>query len=109
MIQPVYKMDPEKKRVWVAELRSGNHRQGKHKLMQQVAGEPTMYCCLGVLAKVTGLLTEKQLFYNEGYDQLHVVLGVPPYGVSNRTTCIHMNDTEGKSFAEIADWVEKNL
>lgn len=98
-------LKPDDKRVWVAALRSGDYEQGRHILRHQTFEDtPVRYCCLGVLGKVTGILTERQLFYNEGYDTLSKLLEV-----KNKMALITMNDEKMMSFKEIADWVEKNL
>lgn len=46
-------MNPEIKTRWVAALRSGNYRQGKKKLAQQMTRTmPMTHCCLGVLCEL---------------------------------------------------------
>lgn len=42
------KMDPEKKRLWVEALRSGDYQQGKEALRSR----DDNYCCLGVLCEL---------------------------------------------------------
>lgn len=77
---------PEIKKEWIAKLRSGEYKQIK-KWIQDAEG----YCCLGVLCYAVSV---------EAY-----------YELSDQTciTLINMNDEEGKTFHEIADWIEEHL
>lgn len=91
---------------WIAALRSGGFEQGLHFLHDDNHGEK--YCCLGVLTcTVNGA---------RGHTAAYRVNGLGAYTFIEQ--CIskeqsghlqHMNDSEGKSFAEIADWIEANL
>lgn len=103
------KMNPEIKQKWVEALRSGRYKQGNNALLIQAQGG-ARYCCMGVLCEI--------------------VDGIPPMGdavfPTERTwkTCemlpevelmeleailSRMNDEEGKTFPEIAQWIEENL
>lgn len=98
-------MDKELKEKWIAALRGGDYRQGHRFLYKDGA-----YCCLGVLHELatgetppTSWSSKPQVlrFIDEPIEQ-H--LG----GSCAHTALVAMNDN-GKSFAEIADWIEKNL
>ena len=126
-------MTPELKSKWLAALRSGKYQQGHETL------HPTFdrFCCLGVLCDVAGY--EWRPVYDEsgteiqryncaaGEDYIEYVnelndLGLP---ADIQKICYNMNDgtLHGEkeileriggeervySFAEIADWLEKNL
>lgn len=84
-------MDAEIKRKWIKALRSGTYKQGRNQLRKGDA-----YCCLGVLCDVTtGTFNYSQFrrhFASDFEDQL-----------------VGMNDTQGKSFGEIADFIDANL
>lgn len=60
------------------------------------------YCCLGVLAKQLGWSTEKTSF---NFNELEL-LGITQ---DQQAELIEMNDDEGRSFEEIADWIEVML
>lgn len=109
------------KAKWIEELRSGNNIQVPGTLKGQTPKNVGPgYCCLGILEeKVFGnyLPTETLIKYeedgdytyaNEGdeavYNKFRVLLG--HFTVSQLTT---MNDENGNTFAEIADWIEQKL
>jgi hypothetical protein len=51
-----FKLKPEVKAKWLAALRSGKYKQGSGILAKtSVSSGKTNYCCLGVLAKVSGV------------------------------------------------------
>lgn len=92
-------------RRWVAALRSGDYKQGTHYLIQKNEIGELEYCCLGVLGEVA----------EDSLDDLRdegEILKVPWFehhiGLS-QTTLTGMNDTDGKTFTEIADYIEKEL
>lgn len=99
-------LTPENKSAWLAALRSGEYEQGRRALCKS-----NTYCCLGVyydacvdsywLGGVHGVW--------ETTDGSVGVLS-ERYGLSMGMQSIlaNMNDS-GKSFAEIADWIEANL
>ena len=94
-------MDAQLKKVWVEALRSGEYKQGKGMLYRP---EET-HCCLGVLCKVAGKgsYSEGEVNLDGGYFWLD---GIFPDGIR---TFVNMNDHQGKSFNEIADYIEANL
>lgn len=98
-------MEQELKTRWIEALRSGDYEQGTSYLCYNG------YCCLGVLAEIDG----KLIHYPEGPAEFRSTAGsclVPAnyHGLKEHlATLMHMNDEEGKSFNEIADWIEKNL
>lgn len=98
-------MDAELKAKWVAALRGGEFEQASGNF--HIGGK---YCCLGVLACVlTGIRGAAITTKHPGSDTLGGYLvdqGVPSKKMS---TFVRMNDVEGKSFAEIADYIEANL
>ena len=87
-------MNAELKAKWVEALRSGEYRQCR----EQLHGFENQYCCLGVLCKVVNHSTDP----DRAYRWLDIVTG--GYG-----PFVNMNDHEGKSFTEIADYIEKSL
>ena len=116
------KMKPEIKAKWLAALRSGKYRQARSVLRSRLG-----MCCLGVLIDVVDPEGWKQTDWNDGIfsygrkgeDQLPTVafckrvgLPAPERKYSTRTTITNklaeMNDN-GKSFSEIADFIEDVL
>ncbi|UQD69243.1 hypothetical protein JEY40_24825 [Bradyrhizobium japonicum] len=88
-------MDANLKAKWVEALRSGEYKQIPMELHDREGG----YCCLGVLCTVA---------------QIDMDDTGPAYRVLERITggyapLVTLNDDKGKSFAEIADWIEANL
>lgn len=97
---PVVKtLDPAKKALWLAALRSGGYKQGK--LFLHKDGR---FCCLGVYIKaVEGRLpVADETTGANPYDHLQEV------GIDT-SYCIEMNDYDHRSFPQIADWIEENL
>lgn len=98
-------MDAELKRKWVEALRSGEYEQGRLKLNSH-----GRYCCLGVLCDVAGLkwLRCSELGFIPAGDHIHQHL--VRFGIANESSdLVDMNDNQGKTFAEIADYIEANL
>jgi hypothetical protein len=93
-------LTPEQKANWLAGLRSGQYPQG-----QDVLGTPEYgLCCLGVFCVVNNIPFEPhETGCAEGPRRLFDALGYDARG-----KLANMNDG-GKSFAEIADWIEANL
>jgi hypothetical protein len=105
-------MKTEIKERWINALRSGEYRQDKT-CLRTING----YCCLGVLLDVTKDIS-KGNWYNSVF--VHTCYN-SRFGISDslreefeltdemHKKCIVMNDVEGKSFTEIADYLEENL
>lgn len=88
----------ELKAKWVAALRSGEYKQltpggsfwrndGRH-------------CCIGVLGELLG---EQQAMDTHNFRRSC------PLSESETDALVGMNDRDGKTFAEIADYIEANL
>jgi len=111
-----YRKLPSKfKAKWLKALRSGDYKQTKGELVSD-----GRYCCLGVACKVAGFSddyicldsTMMSLRGNESKG-LRVTNSIPRtlYEFDSHTDVklMGMNDSEGKSFKEIAKWIEENL
>lgn len=101
-------MNKELKNKWVAALRSGSYRQTQHKL-RRMGDSGVSYCCLGVLACVSGqhfpgssVFKARSLYSGDALDLLN-----GDRAMNDKLSA--MNDGGGLSFAEIADWIEKNV
>lgn len=90
------KMDPSLKAKWVTALRSGEYAQCRNGLIEGPFGEPTSYCCLGVLWHLCGSPRQLDQLWADHVGEL-------------KHTLISMNDDEMKSFPEIADYIDANL
>lgn len=107
-------MDTELKRKWIEALRSGKYEQGADLLR---SGD-NKYCCLGVLCELVGESWEfikARRAYVIDHDGAIPCYGMPPDRVTDDAglrghalKLSSMNDG-GKSFAEIADYIEANL
>ena len=105
-------MTPEMKQQWVEALRSGRYAQAKKNLRIRTS-EGDSYCCLGVLCEVVapndwraddshdisfgGDKTINYVVHEVGLDSRHL------------DVLVHMNDIEGKTLAEIADYIEREI
>lgn len=99
---------------WIKALRSGKYKQGTGKL--RLFG---CYCCLGVLAEIKGSLDHNGMFMHnpnsligvseDGCTVYHYLPMGEPNGIGlTQNTLMEMND-RGKSFDEIADFIEANM
>lgn len=109
------KLPEDFKAKWIAALRSGQYHQGTGSLYDDFSDS---YCCLGVAGVVCGMTKD------ELKDRVFVGPNEPDYARPNElfpSILIHpsleddlslvlsrMND-DGKSFSEIADYIETNL
>jgi len=105
-------MNSELKAKWVEALRSGDYAQGLRALRKG-----NSFCCLGVLCDVMGAEWDK------GEDDLNATLNgekqdyylapeaLAAVGMTDKEQEVlyGMNDNEGKTFPEIADYIEANL
>jgi len=109
---PVYKLPKDFGERWVTALRSGEFPQGRGNLKNDAG-----YCCLGVACVIekidpsllfgkcfpsVGWLPEDTLLYIKG------TIGEKFYSHHLEGTLASMNDS-GKTFLEIADWIEANV
>lgn len=102
---------------WVEGLRSGKYKQGRRRL--RTGNEFNCFCALGVLCDIVnpalwrlsggwyafGLTTPHSSYYSLP-DNLATTIGLKS---EDQTLVTILNDLEGKSFDEIADWIEDNL
>lgn len=109
------KLDPEFKKKWVEALRSGDYIQGQSQLHYSDFKDGDeidtidKYCCLGVACKVLGYTDKQILNYGNIPNSFELVPSELKRGEDTQNTLVTMNDDEGKSFNEIADWIEKYL
>jgi hypothetical protein len=91
------KLEPQFKSDWIAALRSGEYTQFRGSLCNN---DRTEFCCLGVGIAVVGLDIN-----NGGESQLR------RFGLTheNMSVLVAMNDSGGRSFTEIADYIERGL
>lgn len=97
---------------WVEALRSGKYQQGKRAL-----NKDNKFCCLGVAFDV---LDGSWMRHKSGpdtwgvaWDNLHTYMSTLPlptlaelgFSIKQHDKLIKMNDKEGKSFEEIADYI----
>jgi len=110
-----YQLPKEFATKWVEALRSGKYSQSPYQLHSKSG-----YCCLGVACSISGYedLGEAQFISKTGIHPLREkdigLLNVIPVALQGGTSndlvefLTDMNDT-GKSFPEIADWIEENV
>lgn len=114
------KMKPDVKVQWVEALRSGKFKQTLMVLHRTqtspIDDRPIGFCCLGVLCEVVGLESFQQrdrTIYIYELGDMSTSLNTDfqmSVSLDDRAheKLIALNDA-GKSFAEIADWIEANL
>jgi len=109
------KLPKELKKKWVDALRSGLFTQGNGRL-ENADGS---LCCLGVICKVAhpkiGSLRKFTTIYTEKGSLEKKLRNIPSIlkGDENDNALVEklvdFNDTKGKSFRQIADWIDRNL
>ena len=92
---------------WTDALRSGEYKQGQG-FLKHASEEGDVYCCLGVALKLCGRKRfPKEIetqFFSE-YGELKLLH--PHLEYAEESLLAKMND-EGKTFAEIADYLDKH-
>jgi hypothetical protein len=99
-------MNPEIKTKWIEALRSGKYRQ-----VMGVLKRGQGYCCLGVLREIVRPGDTSSLG-NDGQMLTDEFLGACGWGWSGAcvpTTLASRNDDGEHTFAQLADYIEKNL
>ena len=111
-------------RKWIKALRSRKYTQGKCSLVRNYGERRPEYCCLGVACVVSGLTNDQirdrlMLTDFKKGRELHSRLGltvdkigrVEVFGemVRAQNALADLNDEQGKGFAYIASWIEKNV
>jgi hypothetical protein len=91
-------MDAELKAKWIGALRSGEYKQGRGKFEHE-----DKYCCLGVLCVVGGI----KPIDGDGIGNWSFTIDA--IGNSGDPHVLASMNDEGKSFTEIADYIEANL
>lgn len=106
---------------WLAALRSGQYKQGRHLLNTMTATGAIEYCCLGVLCDVANKkhgipLTKKNGRIAGGslvdqkavWKASHLADAGNLKPLSEYTSLTDLNDTEKATFNQIADYIEAN-
>ncbi len=106
-----FRLKKKLKARWLLALRGGEYLHGSHRLRNL---ESNRYCCLGVLCQEMGRLDDGGAYRHKGKGKgstslimergIHAVL---PWRV--QTKLINMNDIQGRSFEEIASWINRYL
>lgn len=108
-------MNPEIKQRWLEALRGGRYTQGRG----QLRNENQCFCCLGVLCDISGLgrWDPDNSYVMPGDPAGSSGLSYPPLSlqaeiglpIQARNVLAAMNDSQARSFAAIADWIEEAL
>lgn len=116
------KMVPEVKAKWLAALRSGEFKQGRVSLHKVWSQGVERFCCLGVLCKLAadeGVIPAPGGLPNGGREYAGAVSFLPPLvrkwaGISDAfgdygTGNLAYDNDKGKTFAEVADIIEREF
>lgn len=109
-------MNKEAKQKWIEALRSGEFKQTQGALKRKEV-DNFKYCCLGVLCEIqddVGWRSSDGIKYANYHDSESCLF--LPFDLltdlnikeSDQSELVDMND-DGKTFEEIADYIEKNL
>lgn len=99
---------------WIAALRSGKYVQGRGLLRKyDHYSKTSRYCCLGVLADICEVKWENnsgEIFFIEGISKILPINIIELSGIEYlQDRLIKMNDANGLSFDQIADFLEDEL
>ena len=97
-------MDAQLKAKWVAALRSGQFTQGRDYLYNPSKGS---YCCLGVLCAINGI--SEDAISSQMTTDISRWLDSDLLSKEQRDHLGNKMNDAGVPFAEIADYIEKNL
>lgn len=97
-------MKPEIKQKWIDALRSGEYQQDVGVLKTEKG-----YCCLGVLADLYNKEHNLEWCKDRKFYCFNNVLRWADFPYYTGNELVVMNDEKGKSFLEIADYIEENL
>ncbi len=103
MAKAKFKLDPKKKKKWVAALRSGRYKQGEGALKKSgfVDGKKeTQYCCLGVARACHLTIQDRTVGEYVKEKFLPQII---------QDDLASKNDSGKWSFKRIATWIEKHL
>lgn len=91
---------------WTDALRSGKFKQGRRATKQTDVIDPTpddyTYCCLGVLAEISGADEDGELIIPDDWNELLTHWGVGFL----QSELVRLNDSAEFSFNQIADYLE---
>jgi hypothetical protein len=97
-------MDTDLKAKWVSALRSGKYKQGTQYLYND---NENSFCCLGVLCVVKDIPLQQIKFRCTTDVREWIEDGPEITDCSFLGNCL--NDKQGKTFDQIANFIEKNL
>jgi hypothetical protein len=102
----------EPQKAWLEALSSGKFQQTKGSLKHH---NTNSFCCLGVACEISnmGVFHASGYYYLIGSDGIHGRSLLPEkiekrLGLLNYKYLAGLNDTQGKTFDEIADYIESN-
>lgn len=108
-------MNKTAKKKWLKALRSGDYKQGSG-CLKRVNENGTTYCCLGVLIDTLGTRWKKVAGRTHLACRGNAVAALPAdikrqVGLSDKveSKLIEMNDQKGRSFKQIARYIERYL
>lgn len=99
------------KNKWIDALRSGKYQQGHYSLKKPNDIGIQCFCCLGVLCDVydrTGWHTSPD-WTHFNYKGSKYMAPITLLSVQDQDKLIKMNDIVGKSFNEIADYIQEHI
>ncbi len=111
-------MKAEVKKKWIEALRSRKFKQTKGVLKTELSSDKFGHCCLGVLHEIDGgnWHTNK---YGDFYTGSRIRINSDDSYLRGKFTrglsyseimkLVELNDTHGKKFYQIANWIEKNI
>jgi hypothetical protein len=107
-------MKKELRDAWVKALRSGEYTQSQCELKSVTEDDLASYCCLGVMCEVAGKSIPRGAETMDLHHELIVLRDTMELGDfdsdgSYQKRLAVMNDEDGLTFGEIADWIETNM
>jgi hypothetical protein len=98
-------MNQQVKEKWITALRSGEYTQAREFLRTDYG-----YCCLGVLTDLYLKEVNEQWVPFGNHTTIPILVAIwADISQNSEDVLIQMNDTEGRTFNEIADYIQENL
>lgn len=106
-----YQLSREFAEKWLSALRANTYKQARRKLYDPIEKG---FCCLGVACSIVSipksfLLKNNTALLSSGQFDRKVLLPAGLKGDRDLNRALAQMNDNGKSFSEIADWIEENV
>ena len=108
-------MNKQVKKLWLKALRSGEYKQGKHRLVTRRPDVTDEFCCLGVLQSLY-YSDHNEVYKTKQFDRSYLTVKAAKWAEVDHQIMQNLsNKNDGymlpknQSFKQIANYIEKHL